>query len=116
MSTLNSALAIFCTLLICLGQLLFKQISIEISNIGTWVHWRVFLFAGVAFTVYGGATLLWIYLLRFVELNRAYPFMALSFVILPSLSHWLFDEKLTIGYFIGSVLLINGIIIINRYG
>ena len=114
MSGWHSAFAFICVLAICLGQILFKRVSIEVEAVGTWLNARVVFYAGVAFAVYGGATFLWIYLLRFVELSRAYPVMAFSFVVVPLLSAWLYGDRLSAAYLGGSVLIVAGVIVISR--
>ena len=67
--------------------------------------------ACVALTLYGIATILWIYVLRFVPLNRAYPYMALSFPIVTLASYFIFAEKITIGVAAGITLITLGILI-----
>jgi drug/metabolite transporter (DMT)-like permease len=114
MSILHSMLALVCVIAISFGQILFKTVSIEVQKTGTWFSETVLLYAGSALVLYGGATLLWIYLLRFVELSRAYPVMAMSFVIVPIFSSWLFGDRLS-GAYLGGVLLITvGVIVIAR--
>jgi drug/metabolite transporter (DMT)-like permease len=116
MSALHTLVALICVLAICVGQLLFKRVSIEIKATGTWFDGTVLLYAAVAFAIYAGATLLWIYVLRFVDLSRAYPFMALSFAIVPIASAWLFGDKLSVAYFSGVALICAGVVVISRAG
>jgi drug/metabolite transporter (DMT)-like permease len=91
-------------------------VSMEVDAAGTWFDLTVMLYAGCAFALYAGATLLWIYLLRFVELSRAYPVMAVSFVIVPFLSAWFFGDRLSEIYFVGVLLITIGVIVITRTG
>jgi hypothetical protein len=70
------------------GQVLFKVASqylvIEkgpISFIFSLFTWQ-FISALILYTI---STFVWIILLKYVPLNRAHPFMALSFVLLPIL-------------------------------
>ena len=64
---------------------------------------------GIAFIVYGGATLMWIHLLRSVALTVAYPLMALSFVAVPILSWWFFDEQLKVTTILGGIIIVAGV-------
>lgn len=69
-----------------------------------------------ALAIYGIATLLWINLLRFVDLNKAYSFMALCFIIVPIASHYFFHEAITPGYVVGASLVVIGLVIATRFG
>ena len=77
---------------------------------------KVMGMAFLAFAIYGGATLLWVYLLRFVPLNKAYLFMALSFVFVPLAGYYFLAEKITFGVVIGAFLIISGIAVASKFG
>lgn len=70
---------------------------------------------GLALFIYGIATLLWISLLRYVPLNKAYVFMALSFVLVPIASYYIFSEQITVGYWIGVALIVSGVIVAAKF-
>lgn len=106
-------ITISCVLALSVGQLLFKKVAIEMAAAGTWIHPRVLVFTAIAFFIYGVTTLAWIYVLRFVELNRAYPVMALSFVAVPVMGYLFYGEMVSSYYFIGVVLIISGIVVIT---
>jgi len=112
MSVLQFALVALCVLAMCVGQLLFKRAAIDIEILGTILHWRVALVTLISLSIYGAATLLWIYLLRNIALNQAYPFMAISFIVIPLLSAVFFGETITSSYIIGMLLIVGGISII----
>jgi len=116
MPAVPTLVALVCVLAICVGQLLFKRVSIEIQAVGSWLDPKVIAYAGIAFAVYAAATLLWIHALRFAELSRVYPLMALSFVIVPLASALLFGDRLSVGYFAGVALICAGVIVITRAG
>jgi len=59
--------------------------------------------------VYGAAALLWVHLLKFVPLSFAYPFAALSFVFVPLISIWFFDERVSSVYWIGTAFILLGV-------
>ena len=87
----------------------------EIQAIGSWASWRVMLVFGCALFIYGVATLLWISLLRYVPLNKAYVFKALSFVLVPIASYFIFREHITVGYWIGVALIVSGVIVAAKF-
>jgi drug/metabolite transporter (DMT)-like permease len=105
-----------CVAIIASGQLLFKKAGLDIQAAGTWWSPRALITVFCALVIYAVATLLWINLLRFVSLNRAYSFMALCFVIVPIASHFAFGESLTRGYLIGTVMIMCGLIVTSRFG
>jgi len=114
MSIINYLLILICVLAISSGQLLFKKAGIELEAAGTWFNWRVAMVTGSAIILYGATTFLWIYVLRIVPLNQAYPFIALSFVIVPVSSYYVFQEQLGTSHMIGFALIVGGIIMISQ--
>lgn len=98
-----------------IGQLLFKLSSAHITAdagplrlISSLLNWQFI----VALAFYGLSTVLWVILIKDLPLNRAYPFMALSFVLVPIASVWLFQEPLSVRYLLGSALLLGGLLVI----
>lgn len=67
-----------------------------------------------AVCLYGLVTLLWVMLLREVELSRAYPIMAATYVLVPFASVFLFGDKLGASYILGIVLIVAGIVLTVR--
>lgn len=108
-------LTLLCVVAIAAGQVLFKRVSLEIEAVGGWMHTRVVLLLLLACVVYGAATLLWIQLLRHAPLNQLYPFMALSFVLVPIASAWLFHEPVSVAYVIGTALIVAGVSVVTYY-
>jgi len=99
---------------IAIGQILFKLTANAYKTAGTPFDPSVAvpLFSGLA--VYGLATLAWLWALQFVELSRAYPFMALGFVLVPLGSMLLFGEKLDVTYFAGIGFICLGVVLAGR--
>ncbi len=105
-------------MVVCLmvaGQILFKQSSQSLvvekgflNLLLSLVTWEFIL----ALFFYGAGTFLWVILLKYVPLNRAYPFVALSFVLLPIASYFLFHEALTIRYWIGLGFFMTGLYLV----
>lgn len=115
MTPLHIIWAIACVFIIAAGQLLFKKAGMEIQAVGSWASMRVMLVVGAALFIYGLATLLWISLLRYVPLNKAYVFMALSFVLVPIASTFIFREQVTLGYWAGVALIVSGVIVASKF-
>lgn len=116
MTFIQIVYALVCVIAISAGQLLFKRAGMEIEAVGGWVSFKVLLTVAIALSIYGGATLLWINLLRQVDLNKAYLFMALSFVIVPVASHFVFHEAITAGYLAGTTLVAIGLVVATQCG
>ena len=108
----NTVLLLSCVLGISAGQLMFKLSARGIADVsGAPVLWRLaanpwFL---MSLATYGGATVLWVWLLRELPLNRAYPFFALSFLFVPLLSGFLLGEPTNARYWVGIGLIVAGI-------
>jgi len=115
-------LKILCYLIICVfsisvGQLLFK-LAANFTNTRSpeGVNLMAYLmnpYLWSALIIYGLTTLFWMWLLRFIPLNQAYPFMALAFVIVPLLSSLFLGEKVDASYLVGVALIMSGLIIMN---
>lgn len=116
MSVLNTALLLLCVLGISVGQLMFKLAARSLAGAaGPGELWRLGLnpwFLG-ALATYGGATVLWVWLLRELPLSRAYPFFALSFLFVPVLGWLLMGEATTGRYWLGVSVIVAGIWIVS---
>ena len=107
---------LICTpFLIAAGQVLFKLTSREVGDFNASGLFALLLnpYLLTALAVYGTGTIVWIYVLKNVPLTIAYSFMALTFCIVPILSHWFFGEPLSWKYAVGVALIIAGMLMIN---
>jgi len=116
MSVTHLLLILVCVISIALGQLVFKKAGMEWESAGTWINFHVIVAIGLALLIYGFATVLWVYILRVVPLNQAYPFVALSFIIVPVASSLVYKEALAYSHIIGFLLIVSGIVAISRSG
>lgn len=94
------------------GQLLFKAAAVRQPADGEPV-WRL-LFSPtllLGLTLYGLATLAWLWQLRTTPLSRAFPFMALGFVVTPLAATWLFGETTGPRYWLGAGLIVAGVVL-----
>ena len=98
------------------GQILFKfasqSVQRDVSTSPLLAYVNVYFIAGIA--LYFSLTILWVWLLKFVPLSTAYPFVALAFIFTPVLSLIFFGEKVSIGYFLGLAFIACGVIIIAK--
>jgi drug/metabolite transporter (DMT)-like permease len=97
------------------GQILFKlsaqYLVVEkgpISLLASLLTWQFIL----ALVFYSLGTFFWVILLKYVPLSRAYPFVALSFVLLPVASYFLFGEVLSARYFVGLAFFMTGLFLV----
>ncbi len=102
-------------LLISAGQILFKLTSSRAGAADAAGLLKTvrdpYLIAALA--IYAIGTVMWIYVLKSVPLTVAYPFMALTFCVVPALA-WLFlGETLTLRYALGAGLIIAGVLVVS---
>ena len=100
------------------GQLLFKMAadSYGTANVGTGERLLV-LFCNLYFlsalVLYAGFALVWVWILSFTPLSRAYPFVALAFALTPLLAGSLFGETISLRMIIGLLLILGGLFFIS---
>lgn len=102
------------------GQILFKLAALSLPTLGkvTLVDLAALLSNPcfiLAIALYAGTTVLWVWVLREADLSRVYPFVSLSFVLVPAAGVVFFGEKATLGLVIGIALILAGVFIIARY-
>jgi len=99
---------------IAAGQILFKRAAMQVGTTAG-SHWLVDLLTlpvmWLALALYGGATILWVKILTTVPLSRAYPFVALAFVLVPAAGYLFFSEPITPRYVIGAAIIIAGVLV-----
>lgn len=112
--TFNYILIIVVVTVLAVGQLLFKMVGMRIGEGGflSLLHdQRGAMLFGIALVLYGLATLAWIWALRQVPLSTAYMFMAMGFVLVPIMSHYVLGEALNWRIAMGSMMIIAGILV-----
>lgn len=98
------------------GQMLFKAAALRYLPGAPAVE-RAFslvfnaYFLG-AVTLYVALTVLWVWLLTFIPLSRAYPFVALAFAITPLLGGMIFGEPIAAKLLAGIALILGGLLLI----
>jgi drug/metabolite transporter (DMT)-like permease len=98
------------------GQLLFKAAALRMPAEGTMAERLLALASNgyflAALALYLGLSLLWVWLLRFTPLSRAYLFVALSFALVPLAAAIAFGEPLSGRFVLGAILTVCGLILV----
>ena len=102
------------------GQLLFKLAArsleaVTIRNTGAMASallQNYYFLAALA--VYFALSAIWVWILSFTPLSRAYPFVALAFVATPIIAAIVFGEELTPRLYAGLGLILVGLLLVAR--
>jgi drug/metabolite transporter (DMT)-like permease len=95
------------------GQILFKLAAQQIA--GTPFFWQGLLklsllpVFSLGVFLYGLATIVWIWALRDLQLGITYPLIALTFVMVPLASHFVFGETVGFRNILGGLLIVLGV-------
>jgi drug/metabolite transporter (DMT)-like permease len=96
------------------GQLLFKSAALRYNTAGGDTLERLFgllhnVYFLLAVLLYAGLSVLWVWLLSFTPLSRAYPFVALAFALTPFLGALVFQEAVSARLIIGVLFILCGL-------
>ena len=100
------------------GQILFKLAALRYGAGGGGLADRLM---GLAFNVYfisalilyAGYAILWVWILSFTPLSRAYPFVALAFALTPLLGGLFFGDTISIRLIAGIVFILCGLFLVT---
>lgn len=110
--TITRYIAAFaCVIGIAAGQILFKTSAQAMKEGAAILSTNALLPLISAFALYGITSLAWVWVLREMPLNHAYPFMAGAFIIVPIASYLIFGDRLNLTYLLGSLITVVGIVI-----
>ncbi|AUG42326.1 4-amino-4-deoxy-L-arabinose-phospho-UDP flippase [Pseudomonas chlororaphis] len=104
-------IAILCVVGIATGQILFKLSAEGMHRAGNVFDKRSLIVLFFALALYGVTTLAWVWVLQKIELGRAYPLMALAFVLVPIGSYFIFAERFNMYYIVGVAVIMLGILL-----
>ncbi len=109
----TTLLPVIVILLLVCGQVGFKALGSAYSEGLTWqAAWNSKYTLLFVLFLYGIATILWIYLLSYMDLSKAFMYYGLTFVFIPLISALLLKEQFNYQrQIIASALIIAGIII-----
>lgn len=113
MKGLHWAVGILCVFGIGVGQILFKACA-QSLNVHGWTFSRIFAWFSLVGLLYLFVSLGWLWTLQGLELNRAYPLMALSFIVVPIANSLVFGQSFTLSYLSGMLIIVTGIVIAVR--
>ena len=108
---MNYLLTLICVVGIAIGQVMFKLTAVSINKAGTPIAWEPAWMFLATCVLYGVTSVGWVLILRQAELSKVYPIMALAFVIVPIMSHFIFGERFNVSFMAGTCLIIVGIIL-----
>lgn len=98
------------------GQLLFKSAALRYVSDAPLGERLFSLVANVYFLaavgLYVTLTVVWVWILTFTPLSRAYPFVALAFAITPLLGGLVFAEPITTRLMLGIGLILGGLLLV----
>jgi drug/metabolite transporter (DMT)-like permease len=98
------------------GQLLFKAAALRYLPDGPLGERLLSIVLNsyflVAVVLYGALTVLWVWVLTFTPLSRAYPFVALAFAITPLLGGLVFGEPVALRLMLGIGLILSGLLLV----
>ena len=100
------------------GQVLFKLAALRFTPAARWTDNVVSLalnpYLVIAVLLYALLSVVWVWVLTFVPLSIAYPFVALTFVLTVASGALLFGEPVTVRLMLGGAMIIAGLIVITR--
>ena len=121
MVTLIAILSVFFSssaqILLKLGMNRFGEVSSDLSIANIWqVSLKIisnpYIMLGIAFQVI--ALVVWLYVLKKVEVSYAYPLIALGFVFVLLVGYFFMNESLNSYKLAGIALIIAGIFVLSR--
>jgi drug/metabolite transporter (DMT)-like permease len=99
------------------GQVLFKMAALRYVAEGGVGERLLGLVCNIYFVTalvfYAGYAILWVWILSFTPLSRAYPFVALAFALTPLLGAMLFGETISLRLVVGLLFILCGLFIVT---
>ncbi len=100
------------------GQILFKMAALRYGAGGGGLADRLLGLASnvyfiCALVLYAGYAILWVWILSFTPLSRAYPFVALAFALTPLLGGLLFGDAISFRLIAGIVFILCGLFLVT---
>ena len=98
------------------GQLLFKTAALRFAGDGALGTRALSLLQNgyfiAAILLYGALSVLWVWVLTFTPLSRAYPFVAIAFAVTPLLGALVFAEPLSLRLLVGLAVIACGLVLV----
>ena len=120
---MNERLSLFQVAVLCAyalamagGQLLLKSAALRVPIDGSITERAVTLLQNwyflAALAAYLALAVVWVWILGFTPLSRAYPFVALAFAITPLLGGLWFAEPLSARLLTGIAIILGGLLLV----
>jgi drug/metabolite transporter (DMT)-like permease len=100
------------------GQILFKMAALRYGASGGGLGDRLLGLASNAYFIaalvlYAGFAILWVWILSFTPLSRAYPFVALAFALTPLLGGLFFGDAISFRLMAGILFILCGLFLVT---
>lgn len=116
LSLTQIALLCFYAVGMAAGQMLFKLASLRMAADAPLIERLGHLLVNWAFltalAIYLALSVLWVWILSFTPISRAYLFVALSFAIVPIFGAALFAEPMSLRLGIGIAIILGGLFLV----
>jgi drug/metabolite transporter (DMT)-like permease len=98
------------------GQLLFKTAALRMADDRAFTARALSLVHDVPFisaiALYAALSVLWVWILTFTPLSRAYPFVAIAFALTPVVGAVVFSEPLSPRLLVGIAVIAVGLVLV----
>ena len=100
------------------GQVLFKLAALRSAGATSGIGERLFELVFnpyfiAAVVLYAAYAILWVWILTFIPLSRAYPFIALAFALTPLLGGLLFGDPISLRLLAGIFFVLCGLFLVT---
>lgn len=100
------------------GQILFKTAALRYAAFDGTAGDKLFgllhnLYFILAIALYAAFSILWVWILSFTPLSRAYPFVALAFAVTPLLAGLVFGETISLRLILGILFILCGLFLVT---
>lgn len=100
------------------GQILFKTAALRYAAFDGTVGDKFLgllhnLYFILAIALYAAFSILWVWILSFTPLSRAYPFVALAFAVIPLLGGLIFGETISLRIVLGILFILCGLFLVT---
>ena len=92
-----------------------EKLESQAGNVEFLLHILFRPWVILAITATFGTTLLWILALSKLHLSAAYPYLAISYVLIFIASILIWNEPVSAGKVVGYSLIVTGIVVVSRY-
>lgn len=99
------------------GQILFKMAAIQLAPANSMLERGLMLLHNacflVAMAIYLILSVVWVWILTFTPISRAYPFLALAIAVTPIVGGMMFEEPITLRLMLGLCAVVAGLFVIT---